>query len=209
MSKIHVSALIILLAITAAHLMIHRAQAVVASEKQAKNSLDVARNIGPYRQFGEDTETSESVRRQLKSSLILQRNYRGPSGFPVNLTIVYAGSSRRDLHFPEVCLVGQGWDIMAKDTVMVGFSFRAKSLVLARGRTEEAVLYWFKTGDRMTGNFFLNSWYWALNQISFGGPTSSMIRLSAPIVDGNAERTFLALRDFAAWSLPELERSLE
>ena len=105
--------------------------------------------------------------------------------------------------------MGQGWEIMEKDTAMVGLRFRAKRLVLARGRTEEGVLYWFKTGDKMTGNFFLNSWYWALNQISFGAPTSSMIRLSAPIVDGNRERTFLALQDFAKWSLPELDRSLD
>jgi hypothetical protein len=70
-------------------------------------------------------------------------------------------------------------------------------------------MYWFKTGDKMTGNFFLNSWYWALNQITFKGPTSSMIRLSARVNDGNSERTFLVLQDFATWALPELEQSLE
>jgi EpsI family protein len=198
-----------LTATAAAHLWIHHAQAEAASRTGEKISLDIPRVIGPYQPIGEDIEASANVKRLLKSSLILKRNYRGPSGIPLNMTVVYAGSSRRDLHFPEVCLVGAGWEIMEEGTALIGLNFEAKRLVLARGRTEEAVMYWFKTGDKMTGNFFLNSWYWALNQITFKGPTSSMIRLSARITEGNSERTFLALQDFASWAIPELERSLE
>jgi EpsI family protein len=208
-SKLHLVALIVLTATAAAHLWIHNAQAEAASRRGERSSLDVPKVIGPYQRIGEDIEASDNVKRLLKSSLILKRNYIGPSRIALNMTIVFAGSSRRDLHFPEVCLVGAGWEIMEEGTALVGLDFEAKRLVLARGRTEEAVMYWFKTGDKMTGNFFLNSWYWALNQITFKGPTSSMIRLSARVNDGNSERTFLALQDFATWALPELEQSLE
>jgi len=138
----------------------------------------------------------------------LMRDYVAPSGWPLQLTIVYAGTTRRSLHFPEVCLVGQGWEVREQGAQPVGFMFTAKRLVISNGSDEDAILYWFKTGDKLTGNFFVNSWHWALNQLSFQAPTSAMIKISAPIVNDDRERVFELLDDFARKLTPLLMDNL-
>lgn len=202
----HYAITLLLLLITAiAHESLRLAQVRAAGiDAPVGEVLDIPSRIGEYRSEGEDFEVSEGVRELLQTSHILIRNYQSKGGPPIQLTIVYAGTTRRSLHFPEVCLVGQGWEIREQTSDRVGFSFWAKRLSLVKGTREEAVLYWFKTGDELTGNFFLNSWHWARNQMRFGSPTSAMIKLSTPIVGQSEEQAFGLLEDFALKFTPVL-----
>jgi len=183
--------------VAAASVGIGQKRAVAARNIPAEHVLDIPSQIGPYKQSGPDEEVADNIRQQLKASSILLRPYRSPQGWPVHLTIVYTGISRRSIHFPEVCLVGQGWEVRDKYSDPVGFSFDARRLVLVNGAQQQAVLYWFKTGEKFTGNFVLNSWYWAANQLTFGSSTSAMIKLTAPLVNGREEQVFTILEDFA------------
>jgi EpsI family protein len=153
--------------------------------------------IGGFERMGLDQEIPEDVQRVLETSNILIRPYRTPGGYPVVLTIVHAGSTRRSLHFPEVCLVGAGWDVREQSTMPVGFNFVARRLVLVKGDQTEAVLYWFKTGDHMTGSYFVNSLNWARNQLTFGSPNSAMIKLATPVGNRGEAAAFALLEDFA------------
>ena len=167
---------------------------------------EIPARIADYEQRGADIEVDEHTKRVLETSSILIRNYTAPNGWPIELTIVYAGSTRRSLHFPEVCLVGAGWEIRSQESTTVGFDHTARRLVLVNNEHQQAVLYWFKTGDFLTGNFFLNAMYWAKNQITFGTPTSAMIKLTAPLVPGNEEAAFAMLEDFAMKLQPVIMR---
>jgi EpsI family protein len=138
----------------------------------------------------------------LQTSEILIRPYEASNGFPVTLTIVYAGTTRRSLHFPEVCLVGAGWEVRTQSSEEIDLNLSATKLVLARGEGQQAVLYWFKTGDHMTGSYFSNAYHWAVNQVTLGAPTSALIKLSAPISPGNEEYSFTMLKDFARSFVP-------
>ena len=80
--------------------------------------------------------------------------------------------------------------------------------MLFNGRRAEAVLYWFKTGDHSTGNYFLNSWYWARQQLTLGTPTSTMIKLTAPVGPQGEEPAFEVLEDFATQLMPVLDEIL-
>ncbi len=160
--------------------------------------------IGQYTQWGKDQETPEDVKTLLETSSILARTYRGASGRPIQVTIVYAGTTRRSLHFPEVCLVGQGWEIREQSTQDISFLFSATRLVLVKAQRNDAILYWFKTGDHFTGNFFENSWVWAKQQFVGGRATSAMIRISTAIGPDGKEPAFLALEDFAEKLSPAL-----
>ena len=159
--------------------------------------LDIPDYIGGFERMGLDQEIPEDVRRVLETSNILIRPYRSPSNYPVVLTIVHAGATRRSLHFPEVCLVGAGWDVREQTSMPVGFTFVARRLVLVKGDQSEAVLYWFKTGEHMTGSYFNNSLIWARNQLTFGSPNSAMIKLSTPIGSRGEAAAFALLEDFA------------
>lgn len=205
MTRHHITALVLLLGTAIAHESLRLAQVRAANlDAPAGVVLDIPTRIGEYQSVGEDFEVSKEVRELLQTSHILIRRYALAGGPPVVLTIVYAGTTRRSLHFPEVCFVGQGWEIREQTSARVGFSFWAKRLALTKGTQEEAVLYWFKTGDELTGNFFLNSWHWARNQMRFGAPTSAMIKLSTPITGQTEEQAFELLEDFALKFTPIL-----
>lgn len=183
------------------HLKIVRAQAAANMEKAAPLALDIPREVADY-QARRDHEIDETTRRILENSAILIRDYAAPGGRFVQLSVVHAGSTRRSLHFPEVCLVGDGWEIVKQRQTPIGILFSAKQLVLVKGERSEAVLYWFKTGDHVTGDFFRNALEWTKNQVTFGEPTSAMIKLATPITPGGEREAFNTLEDFATKFAP-------
>ncbi|GMW01287.1 MAG: hypothetical protein AMXMBFR84_24240 [Candidatus Hydrogenedentota bacterium] len=187
-------------------LVLSHAQAAKAAPEQ--NTLNLPNQIVDYKQLGSDIEIDEYTKALLETSTILIRNYTSPRGRPVQLTVVHAGTTRRSLHFPEVCLVGDGWEIREQELVPIGLSFNARRLVLVKGESTEAVLYWFKTGDVMTGNFFMNAAYWAKNQILMGSRSSSMIKLTTVIGPDGEEAAFSALSDFGAKVAPVVRNAL-
>ena len=205
--KHYVATLILLALIALGHLGALRAQSHAAVSGNVE--LKIPERIVDYARHGtQDVEVDDWTRTLLQTSAILIRNYRAPSGRPVQLTIVYAGSTRRSLHFPEVCLRGEGWEISEQRMMPVGLSFSAKRLLLVKGDRREAVLYWFKTGDSFTGSFFINTFHWAKNQVTFGSPTSAMVKLATPVMGNDVEGAFAQLQDFAAKLTPVLKENV-
>ena len=197
-SSVAATATIMLLAVTLSlHAAISHAHAEAARAQPDPNLLDIPSTIGPYKQVGADIDPGDRVREILQTSAILTRQYASPGGWPVELMIVHTGQTRGSLHFPEVCLAGQGWEVREQYSAPVGFLFTAKRLVIFRGDRSQAVLYWFKTGSQLTGNYFLNTLNWVLGKITFGEPSSSMIRLSTVIGRQGDEVSFRVLEDFA------------
>jgi EpsI family protein len=210
MSRFRVIAVVALLAVTSAvHLTIHAAQDKAAGAAPEITKLDIPATIADFKKTGEDIDQGDRVREILQTSTILTRNYVSSGGWPVQLTIVYAGTTRGSLHFPEVCLVGQGFEIREQYSAPVGFLFTAKRLALVKGDRNEAVLYWFKTGDHFTGSYFLNTWYWVLGKLAFKAPSSSMIRLSTFIGSQGDDASFQVLEDFATKLAPILTDTLK
>ncbi len=202
--KHYVTVLTILALAAGGNMAIRMSQAAAVEQSRTEYVLTVPEYIGDFQQQGADAEVSERVQRVLETSNILIRNYTDRRGWPVQLTIVHAGATRRSLHFPEVCIVGAGWEIREQTVHPVGITFNARRLVLVRGDEQEAVLYWFKTGDNLTGNFFLNSLNWTVNQFTAGSSTSAMIRVSTKIPPGREQAAFSVLDDFARQATPVL-----
>jgi EpsI family protein len=205
----HAATLVILALVTALHLGIVRAQAEGDTPQNDGPVFTIPSSIVDFKQDGADSDVDDRTREILESSTILIRSYRSPNGRPVQLSIVHAGKTRRSLHFPEVCLVGDGWEIIQQDDVSVGILFTARRLVLMKADRYEAVMYWFKTGESVTGSFFTNAMYWAKNQMTFGAPTSAMIKLSTPIVSDGEAAAFAALDDFAIKFAPIMMKNIK
>lgn len=203
------AALLVVLGVLAfSHVRIVSAQKSANMDAAAPAVLDIPREIADYR-ARKDHEIDETTRAILEGSTIMIRDYAAPGGRYVQLSIVHAGSTRRSLHFPEVCLVGDGWEIVKQHQTPIGILFTAKELVLVKGERSEAVLYWFKTGDHVTGDFFRNAFEWARNQITFGEPTSSMIKITTPISPGGERAAFDTLQDFATKFGPVMMEHIE
>lgn len=198
----------LLLGTYGAHAAILKSQGVSSAPKEVE--FDIPAQIGRFKQRGQDAPISERIMTKLETSSIMSRLYTEPHGWPVELTIVYAGRTRRSIHFPEVCMTGDGWDILEQKGRQVGFLFEAKQLVLVKGDNRQAVLYWFKTGDVLTGNYFLNALYWAKNQVTSGSPTSAMVKLACPIPPGpgGEDAAFSVLEEFALRFTPVLRESV-
>ncbi|HRK35283.1 MAG TPA: EpsI family protein [Candidatus Hydrogenedentes bacterium] len=201
-------AMTILVVVAISHVQIVNAQSLAKMEVSAPVKLDIPADIADYSQAGDDYPIDDRTREVLETSAILIREYRAP-GRRLLLSIVHAGSTRRSLHFPEVCLVGDGWEIVKQEHAPVGILFSAKRLVLVKGDSSEAVLYWFKTGDHVTGNYFDNALQWAKNQVTFGEPTSAMIKLTTPIGPSGERAAFATLEDFAAKFSSVMYRSIK
>ena len=203
--KIHASVTMLLLGFTLAfHVAITHAHDIAALGSADPTLLNIPSTIGSYKQRGSDIDPGDRVRELLQTNAILTRIYVSQGGWPVELTIVHTGLTRGSLHFPEVCLVGQGWEVRDQFSAPVGFLFTGKRLVLVKGDSKQAVLYWFKTGDNLTGNYFLNTWYWILGKLTFKEPSSSMIRVGTVIGGQGEEVSFRVLEDFATQLAPIL-----
>ena len=197
----YVLGIAILLASASVHWAINLKRDWAAGAETPAVNLNLPSEVGPYRQNGEDIDPGDDVRAALETSDILMRYYTAPNGAPILVTIVYAGQKRRSLHFPEVCLVGQGWEVEQAYAAPVGIEFEGRRLVIFRGDDEQAVLYWLKTGKRFTSSTFMNALFWAREQLMFGTPTSSMIKLSMPVLKQagqDEEEAFAILDDFAS-----------
>ena len=124
--KHYIATLIILLATALAYGHIQHGHRTAARLPRPKPRCSISpRTIGGYTQWGEDEPIDDALKEELQTSTILMRTYRSQTGRPVQLTVVYAGSTRRSMHFPEVCLVGQGWEVREQSTMPVGFQFSA------------------------------------------------------------------------------------
>lgn len=191
-----------LVAVGVVHFVILTTQFRAGQTAPAETIGAIPARIADYVQQGPDESIDARTAAILETSTVLIRNYNSGSGWPVQLVIVYAGATRRSLHFPEVCLMGSGWELKEQTTTHVGILFSARRLVLVNGRNRQAVLYWFKTGDHLTGNYFVNALHWALNQMMFASPTSAMIQVATPIGAGGEDEAFALLEDFAVKLYP-------
>lgn len=204
--KIHLPALAGLIIVASLHLAILSTQARAGMRTDPETIRAIPSRIADYVQVGKDEEINARTSAILETNTVLIRNYTSGAGWPVQLVIVYAGATRRSIHFPEVCLMGSGWELKEQTLTNVGILFSARRLVLINGVNQQAVLYWFKTGDRLTGNYFLNAWHWAKNQLFFGSPTSAMIQVATPIGSDGEEAAFAVLEDFAVKLFPVIMR---
>ncbi|MCC6490360.1 MAG: EpsI family protein [Candidatus Hydrogenedentes bacterium] len=198
---------VIILLLLAATALAHRTIMSLQTRPEASAETPIAdlpNRVLDFKQLGEDVPVEPHVIAVLENANVLIRNYVSSRGVPVQLTVVYTGETRRSLHFPEVCLTGQGWEIREQYSAPVGVQFIGKRLVLFKGDSEQAVLYWFKTGDTLTGSYLMNSLNWSRDQLLFRKPGSMMVKVNTAVDERGAEAAFRTLDEFAIGLAPIL-----
>ena len=137
---------------------------------------------GVNRFIGEPGVMSEEEKRLLPGDTeIVRMHYRTADYGPgtqdqVEFTLVQAGSERRSIHRPEVCLTGQGWTLLNSATIPIEISpgqvLNVKDLwiektVQAPGKPPRPIrahyLYWFVGMDVSTPHhaerIWLTTWH--------------------------------------------------
>ena len=200
----HLAVLLIVLSTTIAHIYIGQKQNSVAQASSLPDLLNIPSRVLEFKQLRPDSPVPESTRRTLETNTILMRDYASAHGRPVNLTIVYAEKTRRSLHFPEVCFTGQGWETHGKYTIPVGTYFLGQGLTVQKGDSKSAVLYWFKTGNELTGSYYKNTFNWSSDKLLLRNPSTMLVRLSTPVGEQGEELAYQILSDFASGLTPIL-----
>ena len=173
--------------------------------------------------YGKDQPLSEGEKFVLpKDTEILKKTYSDSTGDAVNAQIVLAGSEKRSIHRPELCLPAQGWSINKREIVPVtladGRSISVMEVSISRAvETSPGIThplnsyydYWFvgngvSTPSHVT-RILLNSWDRVVHHKNHRW---AYVAVSAPVLEGfkregkNAEQTKKMITEFISQMAP-------
>ena len=177
---------------------------------------------------GTDQPLSEGEKFVLpKDTEIVKKAYSDAAGNAVNAQIVLAGSEKRSIHRPELCLPAQGWSINKREIVPVTLSDgrRISVMEVSISRAVETspgvthplnsyYAYWFvgngvSTPSHVT-RILLNSWDRVVHHRNHRW---AYVAVSAPVLEGfkrggkNAEETKKMIAEFISKMAPGVMKS--
>ena len=157
---------------------------------------------------GRDLPVDEKSYAILETRNLIMRDYENPAGEVVNLYIVYSEDNRKTSHPPEVCILGEGMDVVEKNSLQSTPGIKANLLKIEKGSAGQLAVYWYKAGDLST-NDYLRQQIKITADRALGKRTSgALIRLSTAIKEENQQAALALLQAFARQIEQQLEKSL-
>ncbi|MFV0416532.1 MAG: exosortase-associated EpsI family protein [Chthoniobacterales bacterium] len=184
----------------------------------------------PYRllgMFGEDGEVTEGERSILPDDTEFdKRSYTDMYGNTINCQIVLAGTDRRSIHRPEICLPGQGWTIKASQPVEIDLKSEGemKVTMLDLVRKVEVApdefkelpmifMYWFVAKDYTTNSNLTRILKTNLDMLLYNRMSRwAYIIVSSPVLEGfnpggkSREETVEALKKAIGEVVPAIQK---
>jgi EpsI family protein len=156
--------------------------------------------------MGKDVPLTQRDYDILETKNLVMRQYTDPAGRSVLLYIIYSGDNRKVLHPPEVCYLGGGATITEKGMVPVSPRIQANKMVTELGGTRQLVVYWYKAGAFNTPVYFKQQLNAAIGLLLGKKKSSSMIRISVDLKEGENASAVKMMQEFAAEIEPLLPR---
>lgn len=158
---------------------------------------------------GQDYTYGEDVYRLLGTRDVLSRTYSNDRGERVSLIVVIAQQMRRRTHPPEQCYTGEGFAIQSSSnrevTVHiegVSRTITVRELVLSHNRGKRLSWYFFKSGDRLSTNYWRHQAVLALSKFHRPDSADVLVRFDADIDDISSGRQ--ELQRFAEAAFPSV-----
>jgi EpsI family protein len=158
----------------------------------------------------EDLPISQEDLSMLETDNAFVRRYtNGINRAEVYLYIVYSQHNRKVAHPPELCYTGSGISIIQNvhDPISVEYkslTIPTNRLKLLRKNFEHISFYWFKVGEKFTANYWEQQILIAFNALTGGRAGSSLIRISADVVNDNQDKAIHDVKSFANLITPAL-----
>ena len=168
-------------------------------EKISQDKLGI--HVFPYavgEWTGKDLEVTEKEYDILETRNLIVREYVNPEGEKISLFIVYSETNRSVFHPPEVCLIGSGIEIADKRVEEIDsdeYRFSVNKLYTQKNDNRGMVLYCYKAGKLYTDNFYLQQFYFTLNQLFGKNKGGATIRVSMALKE-NEQNTLTTLKTF-------------
>jgi EpsI family protein len=151
---------------------------------------------------------SDDVLAQLGADDYVNRYYVSSSAAPI---VVYAGyyATQRQgdaIHSPQNCLPGAGWIPISSERTQMnvgGQTVEVNRVIIEKGRTRQAVMYWYQGRGRVTANEFVNKGWLMLDAARLRRTDGGLVRLITPLSDSRDDG-FARLGAFASTLIPSL-----
>lgn len=150
-----------------------------------------------------------------------QRRYRAADGFWVSSTVVLMGSDRGSIHKPQICLVGQGWDIEKSELEHLRIEHphvydlpvmrlkATKEVQLESGqriKVSGIYAYWFVSQDQLTADHWERQWWMAKDLLTRGILQRwAYVSYFAVCMPGMEQATFERMKGLMVESVPSFQ----
>ena len=166
---------------------------VTATRPPNRDLSTLPMQLGPWK--GKDIPRDPDLFPNTGAAQTVTRMYRDAQG---NLLSVYAAVwMKYDImpaHPPKACFGGAGYQVVSEDNVPLrlvdGSSPSVRLLLMEREGQRVAVLYWYHSGDRQVGNYWIRRTSWNLRGQQEGPPLVKVM-LQAPASDPAKARAHL------------------
>ena len=164
--------------------------------------------------FGQRRSADANMIASLRLTDYVLADYQGPAPRPVDLYIAFYDSQHggRYMHSPSTCLPGGGWTFTDIEQVEVpgvqaaGQPLRVNRVLMRNGVQQQLVYYWFQQRSRIITNEFHAKWYLFWDTLTRSRSDGALIRVIAPVGDGEQSSTVdRDLAEFAAELAPVLD----
>ncbi len=139
---------------------------------------------------------------------VLMRNYAHPSGYALNLYIIYSADNRKVTHPPEICLSGTGASVAQKGPLRIIPGVQATMLIIEKDKTRDIVVYWYRAGKEGTNSYLHQQARVTAGRITEKPISVSTVRIIAEIGERNPEETLEMIRKFCFAIEPLLDQYL-
>ncbi len=198
--------IVLLLLATSGFVMI---DSYLANKPVTVNLEDFPLTVGDWR--GTPFIVEDRIKDLLDTEYILSRDYEGPQGDHVYLSLVYYPDNKIGFHNPESCNTGVGMKVLDERIVPVTVTLKdgrqeridLNRLVLGITEPVRVIYYFYLTGDRMTGKYSTFRWEMLQQQMQFNRPSGAQVQLHIPVKD-----SVEATRDVASRCMNSLAPAL-
>ncbi len=169
------------------------------------------KTIGEW--VGKEARFDESIYEILGVDDSFLGNYMAPDGSQIQLYVGFYQSQREGdlIHSPKHCMPGAGWNItrisleeMSTPNINPG-KIKAIKLLLEKGSQKQIVLYWFQSRGRFISSEYMQKIYLVIDAITRNRTDGALVRLIAPVVNGNEDGSLKNLEDFTKLLMPILQ----
>jgi EpsI family protein len=158
---------------------------VTATRPPNRDLNTLPMQLGPWR--GEEIPRDPHLFPDTGAAQTVTRVYRDAQGNPLSVyAAVWMKYDIMPAHTPGTCYQGAGYQIVGEENVPLqladGSSPSVRLMLLEKSGQQLAVLYWYHSGDRQVGNYWIRRTSWSFREEQ-AGPPLVKVMLQAPVSD--------------------------
>jgi EpsI family protein len=170
---------------------------------------DLPRQIGSWRQQGEDVRFDRETEKVLRADDYVSRNFES-NGRIGSLYVGYYATQRNGAtyHSPLNCLPGSGWVMSDAGRITVSpagaASFEANRYVIQNGNQRALMIYWYQGRGSAVASEYWAKIYTVLDSVRQRRSDGALVRVMVPLGNSpaEAEKSAVELASQTATELP-------